>query len=87
MCNNCIISVFNAVTLCADKVSFGEVVLQPPTLTFQPKKLSDDSGVISKGRFFSFDDVHKMIDAGKIDEGQSITALYFIERKLGLSAG
>lgn len=51
-------------------------------LDFKPKPLSDDSKVIAEGRFFSFDEVHKMTDSGEINEGQSITALYFIERWL-----
>jgi 8-oxo-dGTP pyrophosphatase MutT (NUDIX family) len=48
-------------------------------LTFQPKPESDDKHLIAEGRFFSFDAVHKMVQAGEIDEGQSITALYLIE--------
>ena len=52
------------------------------TITFEPKPASDDSGVIAKGQFFSFENVHKMVDRGEIDEGQSITALYLIERWL-----
>lgn len=51
-------------------------------IKFAPKPASDDSGVIAKGQFFSLDDVKKMVDNGEIDEGQSITALYLIERWL-----
>jgi len=46
------------------------------------KIASEDSGVIEKGQFFSFDEVGQMVDKGEIDEGQSITALYLIERWL-----
>lgn len=52
-------------------------------LAFQPKPEADDNGVIADGKFFSFEEVHAMVDNGLIDEGQSITALYFIERWLG----
>ena len=51
-------------------------------LDFQPRPESDDSNAIAKGQFFSFDEVHQMVDRGEIDEGQSITALYFIERRI-----
>ena len=51
-------------------------------LEFTQRPIADDFGVIEKGQFFSFDDVHTMIKAGDIDEGQSITALYFIEQWL-----
>lgn len=49
-------------------------------LDFQPKPKADDSNIIAKGQFFSFEEIHEMVDSGEIDEGQSITALYFIER-------
>lgn len=51
-------------------------------IEFHPKPASDDSGVIAKGQFFPLEAVRKMVDAGEIDEGQSITALYLIERWL-----
>ena len=56
------------------------VTLVARDIKFGPKPPADDSGVIAKGQFFSFDDVHEMVDKGEIDEGQSITALYLIER-------
>lgn len=55
-------------------------------LSFKSKPASDDSGVIAKGKFFSLNEVHEMIDSGEIDEGQSITALYLIERWLDSNA-
>ena len=51
-------------------------------IEFKPKPPADDSGLIAKGQFFSFDQVHAMVEKGEIDEGQSITALYLIERWL-----
>ncbi len=51
-------------------------------LEFQPRPTSDDQGVIAKGQFFSLEKVHEMVETGEIDEGQSITALYLIERWL-----
>lgn len=51
-------------------------------IEFHPKPASDDIGTIAKGQFFSLDEVKKMIDTGDIDEGQSITAFYLIERWL-----
>jgi 8-oxo-dGTP pyrophosphatase MutT (NUDIX family) len=51
-------------------------------IEFAPKPRSEDSGVIAKGQFFSLDEVKNMVDRGEIDEGQSITALYLIERWL-----
>lgn len=51
-------------------------------LSFGPKPVADDHGVIADGRFFSFDQIHKMVEEGQIDEGQTITALYLIEHWL-----
>lgn len=51
-------------------------------LVFKPKPSSEDSGVIAKGQFFSFDQVRQMVEDGEIDEGQSITALYLIDQWL-----
>lgn len=41
-----------------------------------------DSRIITKGRFFSFDEIEAMISDGQIDEGQTITAIYLIEKYL-----
>lgn len=57
-------------------------VLLATQLTHGEKPGSDDDGVITDGRFFTFDEVHAMVEGGRIDEGQSIAALYLIERKL-----
>ncbi|HET9412132.1 MAG TPA: NUDIX hydrolase [Candidatus Saccharimonadales bacterium] len=51
-------------------------------LSFGSKTVADDHGVIAEGRFFSFAQIHKMVQEGKIDEGQTITALYLIEHWL-----
>ncbi len=41
-----------------------------------------DSHIITKGSFFSFDKLENMISTGQIDEGQTITAIYLIEKYL-----
>lgn len=46
------------------------------------KTVADDNNLIDDGRFASLDEIHELIDKGEMDEGQSITALYFIERWL-----
>ena len=40
---------------------------------------ADDNGVIDARAFFSLDEVRQMIVNGDIDEGQSISALYYYE--------
>jgi 8-oxo-dGTP pyrophosphatase MutT (NUDIX family) len=50
------------------------------------KPESDDDGMITDGRFFTFDEVQAMVADGRIDEGQSIAALYFIEKHLAKDA-
>lgn len=57
-------------------------VLLATALEHGEKPHSDDQGVIADGRFFTFDEVHAMVEDGRIDEGQSIAALYLIERRL-----
>jgi 8-oxo-dGTP pyrophosphatase MutT (NUDIX family) len=51
-------------------------------IRLEEKILSDDSGLIDNGKFASLDEIHDLIASGDMDEGQSITALYFIERWL-----
>ena len=51
-------------------------------IEIKEKLTSDDSGVIEKGQFFSLEEIREMVDNGEIDEGQSVTALYLIERWL-----
>ncbi len=43
---------------------------------------SDDAELIDDGRFATLDEIHQLIEAGEMDEGQSITALYLVERWL-----
>ena len=47
------------------------------------KPHSDDKSLIDDGKFASLDEIHELIASGEMDEGQSITALYFIERHIG----
>ncbi len=47
------------------------------------KPLADDSDIIDDGKFFDFATITRMIKAGEIDEGTSITALYFVREYLG----
>lgn len=50
--------------------------------TYYDRPESDDSGVIADGKFFSFEEVQVMVEDGRIDEGQSVAALYLIEKYL-----
>lgn len=49
-------------------------------LTQGEKVISDDEGLIDEGKFASLDEIHQLIAAGEMDEGQTVTSLYFIER-------
>ncbi len=49
-------------------------------LTLGDKVASDDEGLINDGKFASLDEIHQLIAAGEMDEGQTITSLYFIEK-------
>ena len=40
---------------------------------------ADDNGVIDQRRFFDLDTVRKMVMNGEIDEGQTLSALYYYE--------
>lgn len=48
-------------------------------LTFGDKLVSDDEGLIDDGKFASLEEIHQLINSGEMDEGQTITSLYFIE--------
>jgi len=45
-------------------------------LSFAEKPDSDDADVVGQGQFFSPEVIDKMVDAGEIDDGQTITALF-----------
>ena len=49
-------------------------------ITLHEKTLSDDNNLIDGGKFASLDEIHQLIASGEMDEGQSITALFFIEQ-------
>ena len=49
-------------------------------LDFIEQPDADDKGLIARGEFFTLETVKHMVHSGKIDEGQTITALYFIEQ-------
>ena len=49
-------------------------------LEMNEKISADDSGLIDDMKFASLDEIHELIQNGQMDEGQSITALYFLER-------
>ncbi|HEY5695344.1 MAG TPA: NUDIX hydrolase [Candidatus Saccharimonadales bacterium] len=51
-------------------------------LTLGERAQAEDNGLIAKGDFFSLDSVRDMVEAGDIDDGQSVTALYLIEKWL-----
>lgn len=43
---------------------------------------SDDAGLIRDKKFFDLDQVYEMIQSGDVDEGQTLTSLYLVERYL-----
>jgi 8-oxo-dGTP pyrophosphatase MutT (NUDIX family) len=51
-------------------------------LSFDGHLEGEDRVIISEGRFFNFDAIESMIFSGEIDEGQTITAIYLIEKYL-----
>lgn len=57
-------------TLLATDLSMGE------------KVIADDSKLILEGKFASLAEIHQLIASGEMDEGQTITSLYFIEQWL-----
>lgn len=61
-------------------------VLLATNIEHGEKPHSDDQGVISDGRFFTFEEVEAMVADGRVDEGQSIAALYMIEKHLAKSS-
>ena len=48
-------------------------------LELRPKPKSDDAALIRDGRFFSFNQVYQMIEAGEVDDNQTMTSLYLAE--------
>lgn len=61
-------------------------ILLATNLEHAARPVSDDHGLIADGRFFAFEEVQAMVADGRIDEGQSIAALYFIEKRLAKKA-
>jgi hypothetical protein len=51
-------------------------------LTLSDVPEADDNDLISDRRFASLDEIYQMVQSGEIDEGQSLTALYLVERYL-----
>lgn len=51
-------------------------------LTMTNQKDTEDSAIIRAGKFYSFDEIHHMIQKGKINDCQSITGIYLAERWL-----
>lgn len=51
-------------------------------LSFGNRLEADDTELISQGKFISFEDVDKMIEAGEVDDAQTITGLYLALRWL-----
>lgn len=51
-------------------------------LRMEDRQPSDDEGLIDDGKFASFDEINELIASGEMNEGQSITALYLVERWL-----
>ena len=57
-------------------------ILLATDLTLQSKPPADDEELIDEGKFASLEEIHSLIEDGDMDEGQSITALFFIEKWL-----
>lgn len=55
-------------------------ILLATDLTFGQIPPADDNGKIDHGKFASLEEIHELIENSEMDEGQSITALYFIEQ-------
>lgn len=55
-------------------------ILLARDITLGKRIPSDDTGLIDDAKFTNIEEVHELIKNGEMDEGQSITALYFIER-------
>lgn len=51
-------------------------------LHLEVRPQTEDDAIIQDGKFFSFAEIEKMIVDGQITEGQTITALYLIEKEL-----
>jgi 8-oxo-dGTP pyrophosphatase MutT (NUDIX family) len=51
-------------------------------LSFGEQQAADDKDLISHGTFVSFAEVDAMIEKGEIDDGQTMTALYLVQRWL-----
>lgn len=51
-------------------------------LQIRDRPSSDDVELIDDGKFATLDEIHELIATGDMDEGQSITALYLVERWL-----
>lgn len=51
-------------------------------LSFGEKVASDDADLVSEGKFVSLDAIDGMIQAGEIDDGQTMTALFLFQRWL-----
>jgi 8-oxo-dGTP pyrophosphatase MutT (NUDIX family) len=49
-------------------------------LSFSNRPDADDAGLISEGRFMNLSQIDAMIEAGEIDDAQSVTGLYFALR-------
>lgn len=54
-------------------------------ITMGDRPVSDDSQLIRDMKFVSLDEVYEMIKRDEIDEGQTLTALYLVERFLSSS--
>jgi 8-oxo-dGTP pyrophosphatase MutT (NUDIX family) len=51
-------------------------------LSMTDKKNVADEAIVGHGKFYSLPELHKMIQQGKINDGQSLTGLYLAERWL-----
>jgi 8-oxo-dGTP pyrophosphatase MutT (NUDIX family) len=53
-------------------------------LTWNKRPEADDAGLISNGKFVSFDEIDKMIKRNEIDDSQTMTGLYLVQRWLAV---
>lgn len=68
--------------VCNGLMTERQAVLLAEGLTSGERIDSDDKYLVTDGKFASFDEIDRMIDAGEIDDGMTMTALFLASRHL-----
>lgn len=66
--------------VCNGLMTERQAVLLAEDLTFGERIDSDDKYLVTDGKFASLDEIDRMIDAGEIDDGMTMTALFLAGR-------